>query len=380
MSEKRKDHRGRILRTGESQRKDKTYMYRYNDSDGERRCIYAKTLDELRQKAAEIERRKTLGIVDSRQQQTVLELVQASVGRRSLRATSVEAYQTLMRMLEREAISRQPIGAIKTSTAKEFIRKLERDGRSYSTIRTMFHLIKSSYNDAVADDLLVKNPFAFSVEKVVGLKQETREALTPEQQEQLMHFVREHPRFKKRYNELCILLGTGLRISELYGLTLSDLDFEQRKIVVNKQLIKHTDGRYEIVPPKTASGVRTVPMTDDVRDALCRAIDDRKKQKSDPCVDGHSGFLFITTRGHPRVSGSLQITCGIIEKEYNTLYTDQIKLTPHVLRHTFCTNLEMSGINIKCLQYVMGHSKADVTLNTYTHVTYADVERAFFSC
>ena len=56
MSEKRKDHRGRVLKKGESQRKDRTYQYRYSDPFGKRRYVYADTLQELREKEAEIQR------------------------------------------------------------------------------------------------------------------------------------------------------------------------------------------------------------------------------------------------------------------------------------------------------------------------------------
>ena len=50
MSEKRKDHKGRILRTGESQRKDLIYQYRYTDVQGKRQTIYSSGLKELREK------------------------------------------------------------------------------------------------------------------------------------------------------------------------------------------------------------------------------------------------------------------------------------------------------------------------------------------
>lgn len=49
MSEKRKDNKGRILRDGESQRKNGTYMYRYTDIHKKRQYVYAKTLDALRE-------------------------------------------------------------------------------------------------------------------------------------------------------------------------------------------------------------------------------------------------------------------------------------------------------------------------------------------
>ena len=50
------------------------------------------------------------------------------------------------------------------------------------------------------------------------------------------------------------------------------------------------------------------------------------------------------------------------------------KVTPHVCRHTFCSNMAKSGMNPKTLQYIMGHSEIGVTLNTYTHLGYEDAE------
>ena len=47
------------------------------------------------------------------------------------------------------------------------------------------------------------------------------------------------------------------------------------------------------------------------------------------------------------------------------------KVTPHVCRHTYCTNMVKSGISAKTLQYLMGHSSIEVTLNVYTHIGYS---------
>ena len=50
------------------------------------------------------------------------------------------------------------------------------------------------------------------------------------------------------------------------------------------------------------------------------------------------------------------------------------KITPHVCRHTFCSNMAKSGMNPKALQYIMGHSDISVTLNTYSHVGFEDAK------
>ena len=47
-------------------------------------------------------------------------------------------------------------------------------------------------------------------------------------------------------------------------------------------------------------------------------------------------------------------------------------ITPHVCRHTYCSNMAKSGMNPKALQYLMGHSDISVTLNTYTYVNLED--------
>ena len=62
-------------------------------------------------------------------------------------------------------------------------------------------------------------------------------------------------------------------------------------------------------------------------------------------------------------------------EKYNKIYKVQMpKVTPHVCRHTFCSNMAKSGMNPKTLQYIMGHSDIGVTLNTYTHLGYEDAE------
>ena len=61
--------------------------------------------------------------------------------------------------------------------------------------------------------------------------------------------------------------------------------------------------------------------------------------------------------------------------KYNSIYKVQMpKITPHVCRHTFCSNMAKSGMNPKTLQYIMGHSDIGVTLNTYTHIGYEDAQ------
>lgn len=64
-----------------------------------------------------------------------------------------------------------------------------------------------------------------------------------------------------------------------------------------------------------------------------------------------------------------------IREKYNGIYKVQMpKVTPHVCRHTFCSNMVKSGMNPKTLQYIMGHSDIGVTLNTYTHTNFENAQ------
>ena len=62
-------------------------------------------------------------------------------------------------------------------------------------------------------------------------------------------------------------------------------------------------------------------------------------------------------------------------EKYNKIYKVELpKITPHVCRHTYCTNMAKSGIAVKTLQYLMGHADIATTLNVYTHLKLEDAK------
>lgn len=95
-------------------------------------------------------------------------------------------------------------------------------------------------------------------------------------------------------------------------------------------------------------------------------------------VDGYTGFVLWTKMERPKVGMHLQNYMRGMQRKYVELFGNTLpKVTPHVLRHTFCTNAQQAGLDVKSLQYLMGHSNASVTLDVYTHSNYESVERAF---
>ena len=102
-------------------------------------------------------------------------------------------------------------------------------------------------------------------------------------------------------------------------------------------------------------------------------LERRTTVKAEPMVDGYSGFIMLDKNGNPKVALHIENEMRWAMKKYKKLHPDSPlpHITPHVFRHTFCTNYANDGMDIKNLQYLMGHSDAGVTLNVYTHASYA---------
>ena len=113
-------------------------------------------------------------------------------------------------------------------------------------------------------------------------------------------------------------------------------------------------------------------MSDEVYQAFQNILKHRRKQKN-LVIDGYSVFLFINRNGNPQVAVNYEAVFRKLVDKYNSKHEEPLpKITPHVCRHTYCSNMAKSGMNPKALQYLMGHSDISVTLNTYTHVNLED--------
>jgi len=375
---KRKDNRGRVLKSGESQRENGTYDFRYTDAKGKRHCVYAKTLDELRKKEANIQRDIMDGIDSKAGEITVSELVDHYMNlRRGLKKNSLRAYSSAINRIHTDAFGQRRIDSVKLSDAKGWLLSLHDKGLKQNTISVVHTILRPAFEMAVDDDAIRKNPFKFKLCDIVPNDAYVRDALTKKQQEQYLAFIREHGN-GNYYDDIEILLYTGLRVSELYGLTKADIDLDGRRIHVNKQLCRTGDKPYFVTGPKTKSGIRYVPMSDRAYTAFRRVLQNRAVTKVEMLIDGYAGFLFLDKDGKPKVAMHLQNYMRGMQKKFSKLYGDAVpRVTPHILRHTFCTNAQQAGIDVKSLQAIMGHSNVSVTLDVYTHTDYDAVENAF---
>lgn len=390
MSVKRRDNKNRILHNGESQLKDGRYMYKYVDNAGKSRYVYSwrlvvtdtmpqrKKADiPLRDKEKLIQKDLDDGIVPFGGEITVLELVKKYVAQKTGVRHNTEAnYRFAINIISKEKFGNKRIDKVKLSDAKEWLIKLQAAGKGYSTIHTIRGIVRPAFQMAVDDDLLRKNPFDFQLVTVVVNDSVTREAITRKQQRAFLEFVKNDKHYSRYYDGIYILFYTGLRISEFVGLTISDIDLENKKIIVDHQLQRKRDMEYIIEEPKTSSGVRSVPMTDEVKECFEHIIANRKTPKVEPVVEGKTGFLYLDKNDMPMVAMHWEKYFQHIRERYNKIYKEELPIiTPHVCRHTFCSNMAKSGMNPKTLQKIMGHSDISVTLNTYTHVDFDDVQK-----
>lgn len=378
MSEKRKDNKGRVLKDGESQRKNGTYQYRYNDVKGNRKYVYAPTLQDLRDKERTIQNALINGVDYCAGEMTVIALVKKYLAQKAgMRYNTRVGYNFVLNILKEEPFAYRQIKAIKPSDAKEWFIKLKNDGRRYSSIQSIRGVVRPSFDMAVEEDILHKNPFSFTLTDIIPDDTIERKPLTEAEEKKLLAYILEDKNRSRYYDPVVILLGTGLRISEMCGLTVSDLDFAGKRIHVERQLVRTRNCEYYLEKPKTENGERYIPMSDEVYQAFKRVLRDRVKPKNEVVVDGKSGFLFLDKDEKPKVAGHFEHALKRIVDNYNAAHPDQLVVTPHVLRHTFCTKLARAGMPVKELQYLMGHSDVGTTLRIYTHLDYDAAAKSF---
>ncbi len=385
----RRDKKHRVLRRGESVRADGMYQFKYH-VEGKPKFVYSWKLEptdplptgkkpclSLRELEKQVGQELDSPLDPLGKNMTVLELVDRYLKTRvGVRPSTKQNYGFVRNLLVKEDFSRKKISTVKTSDAKLFLIKLQKeDGKGYSTITSIRGVLRPAFQMAVDDDLILKNPFGFQLVGVVLNDSIMREALTKDQMRKFLKFIHDDVVYCKYYEVVYILFHTGMRISEFCGLTISDIDLEKKIVNIDHQLHRDSDMTLSITPTKTHAGTRKLPITDDVAEMFKAIIHDRPKPKVEKMVDGYSGFLFLDENDLPLVAMHWEHRFNHMVHRYNEIYKVQMpNVTPHICRHTYCTNMAKSGMNPKTLQYLMGHSDIGVTMNVYTHLGLDDAK------
>ncbi len=390
MAEKRKDNKGRNLRTGESQRKDGRYMYRYYVC-GKEHSIYSMDLAELRAKEVQVQKDIDDGI-DSKvgNKMTLNDMFEKYIeGKTELKLSTMSNYMYMYNNYIRDDFGYKKIASIKYSDVLKYYSSLikERNFKpnSMEIINTIVHPV---FTLAVRDGIIRSNPSSGAmaeIKKSHNWEKPKRHALTIDEQKAFIDFTRESVIYSHWLPLFTVLLGTGCRIGEIIGLRWEDCNFDDNTISINHNMIYRqlADGKciMHVTTPKTKSGIRTIPMMTDVKKAL---LQERTKQMRNgniqPVVNEYTGFCFINRDGY--IHNPLTINRAIkrIYQAYNQEEQEKAKkekrnpviirhFSVHNLRHTFCTRFCENETNLKVIQDIMGHADITTTMNIYAEAT-----------
>lgn len=378
------------LRTGESQRSNGTYSYRWTSNDGRRHDIYANTLEELceKEELAKIDQHD--GIKTETRQITVNELFDMWCDlKRGIKDNTLQNYKYMYNMFVRPSFGKLRVTAVKKSDVKRFYNKLADDRiLKVATIDTVHNILHQSFNMAVDDNIIRANPtenMLKELKKAHNFTREKRKALTVDEQKLFINYLRTNQQYNHWYPVFAVMLGTGMRVGELVGLRWCDIDLEEGNINVNHTLVYYNKGdgngcSFSINTPKTKAGERTIPMMDFVKEAFL--LEKRNQEEMGitcrASIDCYTDFIFVNRFGDVQHQGTLNKAIRRIIRDCNdevllkSREKNPVLLPPfscHSLRHTFTTRMCEEGVNVKVIQDILGHKDISTTLDIYTDVT-----------
>lgn len=385
MSGKRTDKKGRILRGGETQRKDGKYEYKYTDSSGERRSVYSwklvptdrmppnKTSDiSLREKEEEIEKYLREHTSISGAQITLANAVQKYLEIRKFAPSTYENYKYYFK----KDIADSPLGRTKAinlvkSDIKAFYNKLSREGYEDGTIQIVHKIIHPALEMLVDDNILGRNPADGCCRDYSS--SEPREAMTPEERDIFYNeIIKMFRDAEKYYLIFTVMQGLSCRVSELVGLTWSDVNMKRREVVIDHGLLyrkKNGKTQFYITKGTDKNKKRIIPMTDEVYRAFQKLRERSLKNPSKREVDGYSNFVFVNQRGGPMYPTNInKALYRIVDRYKEKTGKDFPTISNHIFRHTGCTVMAEAEVDPSTMKYIMGHKNVKMILKVYDSV------------
>lgn len=389
---KRKDRARVVLKNGEGQRSNGSYYYRWQDRNGKRHYVYAKTLPELREKEKIVAKDKLDGIKSEARHTTVNDMYELwKQIKRGLKNTTYENYTYMFELFAKDDIGRQRISTLKKSDVKRFYNKLADDrGLKTTTIDSVHTVLHQVLEMAVDDNYIRSNPsdnVLRELKQTHSMETEKRRGLIVAEQELFLSFLKENATYAHWYPVFAVMIGTGMRVGEATGLCWFDIDLEEGMIDVNHNLIyyQHRNEEYKtgcyfnINTPKTKAGTRQIPMLDFVKEAFL--MEKRQQElsgvKCEAVIDGYTDFIFLNRFGQPQHQSTLNSAIRRIVRDCNDAEFLKDNHPPvllphfscHTLRHTFTTRMVEAGVNVKVIQDALGHKDIQTTMNIYADVT-----------
>lgn len=384
------DSRHVRLKTGETEKSNGGYEYRWTSADGKRHSIYAPTLEQLREMEEQIIVDKHDGIKADVKALTVNDCFKLwKELKRGVKDSTFQNYVYMYEMFVMPTFGKKRVVQVQRSDIKRFYNGLvDQKVLKISTVDNIHNVLHQVFQVAVDDNYIRQNPTDRMLKELRvahGHEIEKRKALTLAQQELFFNYMKNTPRYRHWYPVFYIMANTGMRVGELTGLRWQDVDMENGMISVNHTLVyyNHRDelGTYfSINTPKTEAGCREIPMVAGVKEAfeMIREYQQDVGIQSKVRIDGYEDFIFVNKDGNMQHHGTLNKAIKRICRDCNDqiLLEQGIESNPvllpnfscHILRHTFATRMCESGVNIKVIQDVLGHVDVSTTMDIYVDV------------
>lgn len=230
---------------------------------------------------------------------------------------------------------------------------------SSSTVKTIHGALQTALNEAVRQQLVETNPAENA--KCPKVKKTKIDTLTESEAAKLNNAMSDENSYEMA---IYLALNTGMRRSEVLGLTWDNVDFQNGLIAVQRTLVRNMQGGYNFGEPKSESSYRNIAMTDATAEKLKAYQQKVFRYKMEADEWENDELVFVTKNGthlQPR-NVRRKLNKKIDELEISDC-------TFHELRHTHATLMLKEDVNPKKVQERLGHSSIEVTLDKYSHVT-----------
>ena len=290
--------------------------------------------------------------------QLVAEHIATKAATGTVEASTVASYRCNERLIVRD-LGGSLACKLSPSQINQWMAGLLEEGRATSSIQHAYTLLNASFEYAVCQELVDRNPCRFC--RPPKSKHKERQTLSAEEASSLAAVCKAALPDRVAGCTL-VALSTGLRREEVCGLRFSDIDFDEKTLTVNRAIgVNH--GKAYVKDPKNASSRRTIPIPDELHRALaalkadCDALLKARGETGDP-------YLFGTWRKESRYYDPTRLS-----KDFNAMkrLCGAGHVTFHDLRHTYATLCLRRGIDVITLSRLLGHSNPSTTANTYLH-------------
>lgn len=280
-----------------------------------------------------------------------------------LRRKSLEALRNALNNHIYPFLQDVPLKKVSPMQIQLIVASLAKNSKSLND--KVIQILRGVFNAAVDNNLIAKSPVSTKI-KSKGVRTKEKTALTADQSKRLLDAVSS----TRAYLFCLIALQTGMRRGEICGLMWEDVDLDKQIIHVRHNAVFTSSQTVVSEALKTSAAVRDIPIPPTLLDTL-------KGLKS----SGGSPFILHMENGKPLSQSSFSNLWDMVRRrtvddpaELGTKATNSkmvrsldFHVTPHLLRHTYITRLFESGLDIKEIQYLAGHTTVDMTLRVYTH-------------